>query len=203
MTEGSDDARRWEDLKREFQSLMDRIRAGDAAAAEECVRRFEPEIRRAARVRLVDPRLKRMVDSLDICQSVFGRFFVHAAGGALDVERPEQLLALLVTMTRNRVTDLAREQQAAKRDYRRRTDVASQFGRLPSPSPGPASAVAAAELLEEIRRRLSPDERDLMARRQAGDSWQQIAADSDQSPDALRKRLERAVERVRQELVPE
>lgn len=185
----------------DISDLMSRVRSGDSAAAAECVRRFEPEIRRAARVRMTDPRLRRLVDSVDICQSVFGRFFVHAANGSLDLERPEQLLALLVTMTRNRVTDLAREQTAEKRDVRRILAKGSVvLNAAADGSPGPGSVLAGIELVQLIRSRLNADELDLVERRDDGQQWQQIAAELGGSADGLRKKLERALERVREEL---
>ena len=64
-----------------FRDLIRRVRAGDEDAAKEIVRIYEPAIRREARVRLVDPRLRRLFDSMDICQSVFASFFVRAAMG--------------------------------------------------------------------------------------------------------------------------
>src|SRR5207253_5181912 len=78
-----------------FRDLIRRVRAGDEAAAAELVQHYEPYIRRAVRVRLVDPRLKRLVDSVDVCQSVLASFFVRAALGQYDLETPEQLLKLL------------------------------------------------------------------------------------------------------------
>ena len=51
-----------------FRDLIARVRAGDAAAAAELVRLYEPAIRRAVRVRLVDARLERLLDSMDVCQ---------------------------------------------------------------------------------------------------------------------------------------
>src|SRR5262245_23610315 len=54
-----------------FDELMRRVRAGDEQAAADLVRRYEPAIRRAVRVRLRDPQLRRLLDSIDICQSVF------------------------------------------------------------------------------------------------------------------------------------
>ena len=59
-----------------FQDLVDRIRAGDNEAAAELMRRYEPTVRRIARVRLGDAHLRHLLDSLDICQSVFASFFV-------------------------------------------------------------------------------------------------------------------------------
>ena len=84
-----------------FEGLIARVRAGDEQAAAELVRRYEPAIRRAARVRLVDTRLNRLLDSMDICQSVMASFFVRTALGQFELETPDQLLKLLATMTRN------------------------------------------------------------------------------------------------------
>src|SRR5206468_2113644 len=52
-----------------FADLIRRVRQRDEQAAAELVRRYEPAIRVAVRVRLTDPRLRRVVDSMDICQS--------------------------------------------------------------------------------------------------------------------------------------
>ncbi len=98
-----------------FQVLIERVRAGDAEAAAELVRRYEPMVRRAARVRLVDPRLGRVLDSMDICQSVMARFFVRAALGQYELNSPDQLLKLLATMARNKLANQAHGQRAARR----------------------------------------------------------------------------------------
>src|SRR5262245_9863811 len=99
--------------------LLRRIRQGDGAAAAELVRLYEPEIRRAVHVRLTDPRLRRVLDSLDVCQSVLAAFFVRAAAGQYDLHDPGRLLRLLTAMARNKVLDHARRQQAQRRDQRR------------------------------------------------------------------------------------
>src|SRR5690349_3792840 len=77
--------------------LFRRVRAGDGAAAAELFRRYEPAIRRRVRVwlRLQDPRLRRVFDSMDICQSVLKSFFLRAVAGQYDVDSAEQLVGLL------------------------------------------------------------------------------------------------------------
>src|SRR5207248_3750064 len=90
-----------------FAALIARVRAGGKAAAAELVRQYEGEIRRIIRLRLGGP-LARALDSMDICQSVLGNFFVRAAAGQFDIDEPQQLLKLLVTMARNRLRDHAR-----------------------------------------------------------------------------------------------
>jgi RNA polymerase sigma-70 factor (ECF subfamily) len=70
------------------------------------VRRYEPAIRRAVRVRLIDARLRRVLDSTDICQSVLGSFFAHAGEDRYDLDTPEQLIKLLIGMVRQRGPNL-------------------------------------------------------------------------------------------------
>src|SRR4051812_2324040 len=59
-----------------FVDLVRLVRAGDEHASAELVRRYAPAIRIAVHARLRDPRLRRVLDSLDVCQSVLGNFFV-------------------------------------------------------------------------------------------------------------------------------
>jgi RNA polymerase sigma-70 factor (ECF subfamily) len=184
-----------------FEDLMRRVRAGDGAAATELLRRYEPTIRRVVRVRLVDARLQRLFDSMDICQSVFGSFFVHAALGDYELATPEQLLGLLVSMSRKKVIDKSRRAGAARRDYRRMTEgTEGQEKHWAATDPSPSREAAGRELLEEVRRRLTDQERQIADRRAAGHNWPEIAAELGAKPDALRKQLSRAVERVSQEL---
>jgi RNA polymerase sigma-70 factor (ECF subfamily) len=183
-----------------FHELICRVRAGDNKAAEELVRLYEPTIRRVARVRLVDARLRRAFDSMDICQSVFASFFVRAALGQYDLQRPEQLLNLLVNMSRKKLIDRARQETAERRDYRRLAPNGLEGKDVPAAAAGPSDEVAGAELLEEFRRRLSDEERNLAEKRAAGMDWPQIAAECGGSPEALRKKLARAIDRVGQEL---
>jgi RNA polymerase sigma-70 factor (ECF subfamily) len=183
-----------------FQDLLDRVRAGDGAAAAELVRSYEPAIRRVVRLRLGDSRLRRVFDSIDVCQSVLASFFVRAALGQYDLDSPDQLLKLLGQMARHKVIDLTRQQRAGRRDLRRDVDDSRAGEKLVSAAASPSAHVAGRELLEEVRRRLSPEERDLAELRAAGREWADIAAERGGSPEALRKRLARGLDRVAQEL---
>src|SRR2546425_4632263 len=102
-----------------FRELIERVRTRDEQAAAELVRLYEPTIRMAIRVRLSDPALRRLLDSMDICQSVLANFFVRAASGQFQLETADQLVKLLVTMARNKLTNYALQQRAARRDQRR------------------------------------------------------------------------------------
>src|SRR5262245_11616679 len=181
-----------------FRDLIGRVRAGDEGAAAELVRRYEPTIRRIVRVRLRDPRLGRLLDSLDVCQSVLGSFFVRAALGQYELDRPEQLLGLLARMARNKLVNQANQLGARRRDYRRAEGLGALEAQAAAPSP--SQLVAGQELLQEARRRLSPQERVLLDLRQQGREWAEIAQELGGSPDALRMQLGRAVDRVAREL---
>ncbi len=180
-----------------FQDLIRRVRSGEETAAAELVRTYEPEIRRAVRIRLTDPRLGRLLDSMDICQSVLANFFVRVAAGQFDLEQPEQLLKLLVTMARNKLRDQARKQHAGRRDNRRlETARPEPLEKVADGQPSPSEVVAGQELLQEVRRLLSDEERFLADQRAQGRPWTDIAAELGQPAEALRKRLARAVDRV-------
>jgi hypothetical protein len=72
----------------DFHDLIRRARAGDKAAATELVRRHEPAIRQAVRIRLGDTRLARAFDSMDV--SVLASYFMRAVLGKGEQDAPEQ-----------------------------------------------------------------------------------------------------------------
>ena len=186
-----------EELK--FAELVGRVRAGDADASAELVRRFGPAIRIAVRARLTDPRLRRVLDSTDICQSVLGNFFVRATAGEFELDTPQQLVSLLVTMARHRLVDHAVRQQAARRDHRR-VEPFRNGANVIDYGPSPSDVVSGKELLEAFQRKLSARERHLADQRAMGRSWAEIADGVGGEPDALRVQLKRAVDRVTREL---
>lgn len=180
-----------------FQNLIRRVRQGEEDAAAELVRLYEPEIRRAIRVRHTDPRLRRIVDSMDICQSVLANFFVRVASGQFELDHPDQLLRLLVTMARNQLFDQVRRQKASRRSSQK-VDPQGQekVEQVAAQQHTPSQQVALQELLEKMRLSLTEDERRIAEMRAAGREWADIAAEEGESPEALRKRLARALDRV-------
>jgi RNA polymerase sigma-70 factor (ECF subfamily) len=183
-----------------FADLIRRVRAGEEDAAADLVRRYEPAIRRVVRVHLRDPRLRRVLDSTDVCQSVLASFFVRANLGQYDVDTPEQLLRLLATIARNKVTNQAHKQQADRRDYRREQAIGAREALIAASASDPSQQVAARDLLEQVRERLSDNERQLAEDRGRGDSWAEIAAAHGGTAEGLRKKLTRALDRILQEL---
>jgi RNA polymerase sigma-70 factor (ECF subfamily) len=125
-----------------------------------------------------------------------GSFFVRAALGRFELHSPEDLVKLLTRLARNKVTDAVRKQHAARRDQRREQHADLVLDGLVAQDQSPSQVVAGDELLRVFRERLSEEERYLAEQRAQGREWADIAADLGKGPEALRKRLERAVERV-------
>lgn len=185
----------------EFPSFIQRVRAGDERAAEELVRLYEPIIRREVRLHLEDYQLRRLFDSMDICQSVLASFFIRAAVGQYELNAPDQLGKLLVAMTRNKLASAVRTQHRLKRDQRK--DASIESGRVPpliDPAPLPDETIVGRELLQRVRERLSEEERQLADSRGDGESWEEIAHRLGGSAQARRMQLARAVDRVSAEL---
>lgn len=183
--------------------LIRRVRAGEAEAAAELVRRYEPIIRTRVRVwlRMQDPRLHRVFDSMDICQSVLASFFVRAAAGQYELDEPEQVLGLLIRMAQHKLSHRVHKEQAGRRDVRRVEAI--DPGNLPhaaARAASPSDVVAARELLTELRKRLTEQELQIVDRRAQGDNWSAIAQELGGTPDGRRMQLARALDRVADEL---
>jgi RNA polymerase sigma-70 factor (ECF subfamily) len=183
-----------------FEELIRRVRAWHQEAAAELVRRYEPAIRRAVRVRLADARLGNLFDSMDICQSVLRSFFVRAASSQYDLETPEQVVKLLTAMAGNKLASQARRQHSLRRDNRRASPMGDAVSWLVASGDSPRAAIVVLDLQEEIRRRLAPDEWQLLELRNQGYEWAEIAAQVGGLAETLRKRLARAIDRVVDEL---
>jgi RNA polymerase sigma factor (sigma-70 family) len=177
-----------------FRELLALVRSGDPEASAELVRQYEPDIRLAIRARLTDPRLRRLLDSMDICQSVLASFFVRVGAGQYELDQPEQLLRLLKTMARNKLFHAADKQRACRRDYRRQdTDPLPE--EIPNSDPRPDEVAAQRELLTRFHDRLSPRDRRIVELRRAGRTWREVAAEVGGKPDGVRMGHARLVDR--------
>lgn len=183
-----------------FRDLIDRIRAGDEEAAAELVRTYEPFLRREIRFRMRDTRLRRILDSMDICQTVLKSFFVRAAAGQFDLEQAEDLPRLLVGMVRNRVNEEVRNQGRQRRDYRLAAEGSAALDAAAAQSPTPSRILAGKELLAAVRERLGDEERQLADWRGQGFAWNEIAERLGGTAQARRVQLARALDRVTGEL---
>jgi RNA polymerase sigma-70 factor (ECF subfamily) len=188
--------------RQEYTDFIRRIRLGDEQAAEELVRLYEAEIRLEIRgwLRLRNPALRRVFDSMDICQSVMASFFAHAAVGDFDLDEPAQLIRLLVGMARKKVAETARHHQRKRRDVRRVGEGDVEYGTVAASDQTPSRLISGRELLQKFRERLSGEEWRIADLRSRGSDWAAVAAELGGTPDARRKQLARALARLEQDL---
>jgi RNA polymerase sigma factor (sigma-70 family) len=169
-----------------FVELLAQVRAGDQAACETIVAVYGPLVIREAANRLGSSELKRALDAEDVCQSVLKSFLWRAARGQYVCNGPDDLVRLLVVMTRNKVATQANRQKRRaaaddfliERELQRTTSTAS-------------AEFAAREIVAEMRRELPPSLLVAFDMRLEGYSWNDIAAHTGIKADTLRKQLQR------------
>src|SRR5262245_5228240 len=77
----------------EFAALLDRARHGDREALGRLARRYEPDVRLVAQVRL-GRALRPYLDTVDLVQSVHRSLLLGLREDRFDVSTPEKLVAL-------------------------------------------------------------------------------------------------------------
>lgn len=179
--------------------LIQGIKSGSQSAAAEFFQQYEPEVRRFIRFRLTDPRLRRLFDSVDVCQSVMARFFHHVRTGRISVDHPLQLLKLLTTMARNSLLDHARKAKVRQRISGHDADP-EQMPLLKDPGKEAVEHVEQADLVSLIRNKLRPDEQLALDKWMLGHGWDALSIEFNCEPDAIRKKLTRAIDRATKEL---
>src|SRR6516162_6964513 len=91
----------------ELQNLMQRLRDGSQAAAQELYERYGHHILRVVR-RKLDKKLRAKFDSVDFVQSVWTSFFVNPSH-QFAFERPEELIAFLAKLAHDKLVDVLRQ----------------------------------------------------------------------------------------------
>jgi RNA polymerase sigma-70 factor (ECF subfamily) len=183
-----------------FAAFLQRLRAGDEQAAIELDRQYGPLIRCEIRLRLTDPSVYRALDDEDICQSVLASFLIRARLGQYEVQDPGQLLHLLLGMARKKLAYATRRQHTQKRGAGRRTPETVDELPLAGDSATASRIAAGRELLQQVRERLSAEERAVADLRAEGHGWAEIAQQLGGTPDGRRMQLTRALDRVSREL---
>lgn len=180
-------------------TLIQGIKQGNQNSATEFFRQYEPEVRRFIRFRMTDPRLRRLFDSVDVCQSVMARFFNHVRAGRISVEHPLQLLKLLTTMARNSLLDHARKAKVRHRISGHDADP-DLILNLKDPASAAVNQIEQADLVTLIRKQMRPDEQLALDKWMLGHGWDALSIEFSCEPDAIRKKLTRAIDRATKEL---
>ncbi|WP_417747221.1 RNA polymerase sigma factor [Rosistilla oblonga] len=173
----------------------------DSDALGRVMELYGEEIHRFIRFRMRDSVLRRLHDSIDVEQSVFRRFFKRVRTGDLSLTNEDELRAYLFTLAKHRVSELKREQSAQKRKANFvEEDFSFQLGQLAGDTAASDSVVAESELMMEVRSIVGTDDWEAVVQRLEGRTWKEVARDRGTKPDTLRKRLQTALQLVKNRL---
>jgi DNA-directed RNA polymerase specialized sigma24 family protein len=179
-----------------FEDLVKGIRQGDDQAAAALLRRYEPAIRRAIRFRMSDTRMNAVLDSMDVCQSVMGSFFIRAAAGQYELDSPTSVMQLLIGMAKKKLAMQVRHQRAQRRDNRKVAANGLDDAVIAAKGATASQYVAAGELMKAVQDRLTPEDQQILNWRNQNVEWTDIAARLNTTPEAIRKKFSRALDRI-------
>jgi RNA polymerase sigma factor (sigma-70 family) len=139
--------------EKDFSTLMQCVREGSPDATRELLDRYGPHVLRVVR-RKLNRKLRTKFDSLDFVQDVWASFFT-ASPQQLKFDRPEDLIAYLVSLARNKVIEEFRQRVQTKKravDRERSLDgsAAVQVDHLVARQPTPSQIVVAKELWDQL-----------------------------------------------------
>jgi DNA-directed RNA polymerase specialized sigma24 family protein len=170
----------------ELQEFLATLQGGDEGAVKAILQEIDPFLRRVIRMRLLDGRLRRAVDTTDILQSLLKDFLRRRTAGEPAETSSAELCAYLAAAVRYKVqTRLRKERRHA--------------GSLPEEWEPAISGQDVCRQVEEqdfaamIRGRLDESARLLLDLKAQGLTWQDVAARVGGRADAVRMRLNRAV----------
>jgi len=183
----------------DFKSLMQRLGAGDEAAAEQIVNRYGDHLTHAIKRRLRSQRMRVRYATEDCLQSVWKSMFSNIDQVAR-IKTPEHLMNYLAKVASNKLIDRDRQLRAQRNDvYRER--------KLPEPdSPGhdalavqeptPSQKVAVNDEWEALTKDLSSEIKGILELYRQGYKIDEIAEKTDRKPRGIRKIIQQFREQV-------
>jgi RNA polymerase sigma-70 factor (ECF subfamily) len=184
----------------EYAVLVEQARAGDQAALDRLTRQYEKELRLFARVQL-GLALRPYLDTLDLVQSVHRSLMMGLRQNKFDVSRPQDLLALALTMVRRKVARHWRRMQRQKRLEAEPSGEPSAprlLAELSCPQADPAAAAQFQDAVRHLWEHLDPTERRVMELRLEGCTTPEIADELGLDKNTLRVRLFRLRQRLQE-----
>lgn len=178
----------------DFKSLMRRLGAGDASAAEQVVDRYGCHITRAIRRRFRSRKMQVLYGTEDCMQSVWGSIFSDI-DRVSKIETPEHLMQYLAKVAGNKLIDRERKLRAQYNDVYRECDLpeTDQPGQsaLTSGEPTPSQAVAIDDEWEVRTRGLSTENRTILELHRQGHTSDEIAEKTELSGRGIRRVIQR------------
>jgi RNA polymerase sigma-70 factor, ECF subfamily len=184
-----------------FDTLMDRLRTGDQAAASEIFERFARRLVGLARAQL-GSHLKRKIDAEDVMQSVFKSFFHLHDQGRLEFADWDSLWSLLTLITLRKCGHKAEHFHAACRNVNREIspansdeDACDRWQAI-AREPTPDEAAVLSETVEQLFAGLEASDRLIVELRLQGCDTTDICRQSGRSERSVYRVLERVKRRL-------
>jgi DNA-directed RNA polymerase specialized sigma24 family protein len=177
----------------ELSDFFSVLRSGDDQAVEQLLSQLDPILRRLIRLRLIDGRLRQVMDTTDIFQSLVKDFLSQKEAGPAPAGSSAGLCAYLAAAVRYKI------QTRTRKELRHQSGLPDHWEPISS-EPDPAQQVQDQDSRQAIRSRLAEPTRRLFDLKMQGLTWTAIAEQVGGDPDALRMRLRRAVTAVLGEL---
>jgi RNA polymerase sigma factor (sigma-70 family) len=168
-----------------FQKFLEILRSGNREAVDRLLADFDPFLRRAIRLRLLDGRARRAVDTADILQSLLKDFLNREGAGSVATSS-SRFRAYLMAAAHYKIA-------AKVRKERRRIADLHEIPEPQSHDPPPGQRAEERDLIEAICLRLDAGDRRLLDLSRQGRTWRQIAEEIGGHPDTLRIQLRRSV----------
>jgi len=182
-----------------LDSLLERLTSGDAAAAEEVFRAYEPYLRLVVR-RMLPNHLRAKFDSVDVVQSVWGDLLHGFREAGWRFASADHLKAFLIKATRNRFLN---RQEKYRRPAAEQSLEADGLGdKLPGQVPDPGEVLDADEVWERLLKACPPAHRQLVEMKRAGYSLKEIAAETGYHPSSIRRIFYDLARRTSEDSVP-
>jgi RNA polymerase sigma-70 factor (ECF subfamily) len=175
--------------------LLQRLRGGDAQAAEALFARYARELVRVAE-RHLSQKLAGRVDGEDVVQSVFRTFFRRSAAGEFRVDASDQLWRLLVTITLRKARAKGRFHTAAQRDAGAEAGGDAGLFEAAAREPGPDDAAALVDQIEALLQGLPPLYARLLDLKLQGHTVVDVAAELGVSRQTVHRALNLLQERL-------
>jgi RNA polymerase sigma-70 factor (ECF subfamily) len=174
--------------------LCELLNRGDAAAAEEVFRSYEPYLRMVVR-RQLTPRLRAKFDSIDVVQSVWTNVLQGLRDAYWEFPDEAHLRAFLIRLTHNRFISFYRQHRASLA----REQPLSHAGveHLPAARHDrPSEVVQANELWDRLLALSPPDHHELLRLKNRGVSLAEIATRTGLHVSSIRRILYRLEDRL-------
>ncbi len=172
-------------------------RAESPQPIEAVWRRFGDQLRRRARTRLRQYGLTGQAESMDICNDVMADL-VRRYGS--QVVSPDDVLAYVMRAIDNQVLDTFRTLARQCRDFRRNEATPVEDMTVANQETTPSQIALRREVITRIRAMLNEQDAKAIDMMLENRDWNEIGEALGLSADAVRMRVKRALDRVRNDI---